>query len=327
MSKNLSQRTQGLISRFEGRDIRALAQAISLVEDGEEEAAELLAALSSRKGNARIIGITGPPGAGKSTLTAQLAVQLLDRGETVGMLLIDPSSPFTGGAILGDRIRMTQLSGRGGLYIRSLGSRGSLGGLSAVTAQAIELLDFYGFQNIIVETVGTGQAETDIVETVDTVVVLSVPGMGDDIQAMKAGIMEIADVFVVNKADREGADRTARQIEAALELGKREGRPVPPVILAVAVKGQGVSELVAAVDRHTEHLIESGELLERRRRRSRRELMNILGALFLKDFEDCFGQTLSAEIQKVVEGEGAVYAAAKALFSRYQAERTGGDVK
>ena len=229
MLSKLSQRTQGLISRFEQKDIRALAQAISLVEDGEEEAAQLLSALSSRKGHSRIIGITGPPGAGKSTLTAQFAKQLLDRGETVGMLLIDPSSPFTGGAILGDRIRMTALSGRSGLYIRSLGSRGSLGGLSAVTAQAIELLDFFGFQNIIVETVGTGQAETDIVETVDTVVVLAVPGMGDDIQAMKAGIMEIADVFVVNKADRDGAERTARQIEATLEMGKRAGHPVPPV--------------------------------------------------------------------------------------------------
>ncbi|HSL93572.1 MAG TPA: methylmalonyl Co-A mutase-associated GTPase MeaB [Bacillota bacterium] len=327
MSSKLSQRTQSLISRFAKQDIRALAQAISLVEDGEGEAAELLSALSSRKGNARIIGITGPPGAGKSTLTAQFARRLLDRGETVGMLLIDPSSPFTGGAILGDRIRMTDLSGRSGLYIRSLGSRGSLGGLSAVTAQAIELLDFFGFENVIVETVGTGQAETDIVETVDTVVVLAVPGMGDDIQAMKAGIMEIADVFVVNKADREGADRTARQIGAALELGKREGRPVPPVILTVAIKGEGLPELLEAVDQHTAHLRDSGELHERRRRRSRRELTNILGALFLRDFEDCFGETLAEEIRRVVEGEGAVYAAAKALFTKYREERMGGNAK
>ena len=327
MSKRHSPRTQSLIAGFDNKEIRALAQSISLVEDGEEEAAQLLAALASRKGVARIIGITGPPGAGKSTLTAQFAAQLLDRGETVGMLLIDPSSPFTGGAILGDRIRMTALSGRSGLYIRSLGSRGSLGGLSAVTAQAIELLDFFGFQNIIVETVGTGQAETDIVETVDTVVVLAVPGLGDDIQAMKAGIMEIADVFVVNKADRDGADRTARQIEAALELGKREGRPLPQVLLTVAVKGHGIAELVAAVDRHTVHLRDSGELLERRERRSRRELMNLLGALFLRDLEACFGERLSAEIQRVVKGEGAVYAAARTLFAKYQRERMGGDVK
>lgn len=327
MSNKLSERLQNLISRFEKRDIRALAQAISLVEDGEEDASDLLSVLSSQNGQARIIGITGPPGAGKSTLTAQFARQLLDRGETVGMLLIDPSSPFTGGAILGDRIRMTDLSGRAGLYIRSLGSRGSLGGLSAVTAQAIELLDFFGFSTVIVETVGTGQAETDIVETVDTVVVMAVPGMGDDIQAMKAGIMEIADIFVVNKADRDGAERTARQIQATLELGRREDKPVVPVILTVAVKGKGIEELVDAVDQHTNYLRDSGELHDRRQRRSRRELTNILAALFFADFKNHFSDNLDEEIRKVVEGEGAVYSAAKALFSKYQRERMGKNAK
>jgi LAO/AO transport system kinase len=313
-----------LLVRFASRDIRALAQAISLVEDDEEAASELLAALAPDSGGARILGITGPPGAGKSTLTAQLAQQLLDRGETVGMLLIDPSSPFTGGAILGDRIRMHDLSGKKGLYIRSLASRGSLGGLSKATSQSIRLLDSFGFSTIIVETVGTGQAETDVVETVDTVVVVAVPGLGDDIQAMKAGIMEIADVFVVNKADREGADRTVRQIKASLDFQREEGSAyIPPVLSTVASTGQGVATLINAIDQHTEFLRVSGQLRVRREQRARRELLNYLVGLFTRDVLLQFSDSWEDEVQRIAHGHDFVAPAGQKLYRQYLTKKAG----
>lgn len=313
------------VERFRSGDIRALAQAISMAEDDEEGASELLSALAPQDvGSARIIGVTGPPGAGKSTLTSHLARLLLEKGERVGMLLIDPSSPFTGGAILGDRIRMQDLAGKDGLYIRSLASRGSLGGLSVATAQAIDLLDCFGFSTIIVETVGTGQAETDVVETVDTVIVVAVPGLGDDIQAMKAGIMEIADVFVVNKADREGAERTARQIQATLDMFSDEKKSyVPPVLSTVASTGQGVPELVEAVDKHTSYLKESGELENRRIRRARKELQNNLVRLFMQDSSQLLKSQFEKKVQEIASGQELVLNAGRSLFAEYISERAG----
>lgn len=317
-----------LVERFLRGDIRALARSISLVEDGVEGASELLAALYARPAHARIIGITGPPGAGKSTLTSKLTGILLDRGEKVGLLLIDPSSPFSGGAILGDRIRMQELSGREGLYIRSLGSRGSLGGLSQATARVLRLLDCFGFDTIIVETVGTGQAETDVVETVDSVVVVAVPGLGDDIQAMKAGIMEIADVFVVNKADREGADRTLRQIEVSLEM--TDGRPSTykvPVLATVASTGQGVPEVVAALDRHYEHLVSSGELLRRRQQRMHKELLGYVTKILTGDFLAWAGERINEMLPRLLQGESDIYAFGRDLTLKYYSERTRRNVK
>lgn len=318
----------GLVERFLRGDVRALARSISLVEDGVEGASGLLAALSARPAHARIIGITGPPGAGKSTLTSKLAGILLDRGEKVGLLLIDPSSPFSGGAILGDRIRMQELSGREGLYIRSLGSRGSLGGLSQATARVLRLLDCFGFDTIIIETVGTGQAETDVVETVDSVVVVAVPGLGDDIQAMKAGIMEIADVFVVNKADRDGADRTLRQIEVSLEMTEaRSSTYKVPVLATVASNGQGVGEVVAALDRHYQHLVSSGELQQRRRQRVHKELLGYVTKILTGDFLAWAGESITEMLPRLLQGESDIYAFGHDLTRRYYIERMGRDVK
>lgn len=260
--------TSELIQSFLSGDVRALARAVSVVETDDLEAPKLLAALTRCAMRARLIGVTGPPGAGKSTLTAKLAESLLDRGERVAMLLIDPSSPFTGGAILGDRIRMHAIAGRRGLYIRSLGSRGSLGGLSRAVPPVVRLLECFGFDTIIIETVGTGQAETDVVEAVDSVVVVTVPGLGDDVQAMKAGIIEIADVCVVNKADREGAERAARQLEEALKLGPK----AVPVLTTIATTGEGIPALVSALDAHYKAMQADGELDGRRERRLRKAL-------------------------------------------------------
>ncbi|HEY8348028.1 MAG TPA: methylmalonyl Co-A mutase-associated GTPase MeaB [Symbiobacteriaceae bacterium] len=208
-----------LLERFKAGDRRALARAITWVENGAPEAGELLRATFPDTGKAHVIGITGPPGAGKSTLVDKLAVHLRQRGKSVAIVAVDPSSPFSGGAILGDRIRMQRSVGDQGIFMRSLASRGHLGGLSVATADVVGLLDAFGFDTIIVETVGAGQSEVEIMELAHTTCVVMIPGMGDDIQAIKAGILEIGDVFAINKADREGADRAVSEIEAMLDLG------------------------------------------------------------------------------------------------------------
>jgi LAO/AO transport system kinase len=256
---------------------RAIARGITLVETGGAAARELLSAIYARTGRAHIVGITGAPGAGKSTLVNALALHWRRAGRTVGIIAIDPTSPFTGGAILGDRIRMQPLGGDPGIFIRSMASRGRLGGIAHATSDAIDLLDAAGFEIVLVETVGAGQSEVEIASAAHTTMVIEVPGMGDDVQAIKAGILEIADLFVINKADREGADATIRQLRAMMRLGgpPRDGWE-PPILPAVAMRDEGIAQIAAAVERHLAHLEATGQKAERERARAAREFQLIV---------------------------------------------------
>lgn len=244
--------TKSLVDRIAAGDLRSIARAISTVENAGAGAAELMKAIFPRTGSSLIIGITGAPGAGKSSLVDKLAMLYRQRGERVGIIAVDPSSPFTGGAILGDRIRMQALSLDNGVFIRSMATRGNLGGLARATVDAVAILDAAGFSKIIVETVGVGQDEVEIVKTADVCVVVLVPGMGDDIQTIKAGIMEIGDVFVVNKADREGVLRTEKELEALLSLATREDNWQPPIVKTVATENKGTEDLAVVIDRYRE---------------------------------------------------------------------------
>lgn len=267
----------GLTERAREGDRRALARVISIVENGGAEARAALAKLYTHTGRARVLGVTGPPGAGKSTLVNAVALELRARGKTVAIVAVDPTSPFTGGAVLGDRIRMQPLGGDQGVFVRSMASRGQLGGIARATADVVKVFDAVGFDVVIVETVGAGQAEVEIAREAHTVIVVEVPGLGDDVQAIKAGILEIADIFVVNKADRDGAGNVARQLKTMLQLGETEQTGwTPPILMAVASRGDGLSETVDAVVAHWSYLETSGTLEERERARVVRELRMIL---------------------------------------------------
>ncbi len=265
-----------LVAGLEQGERRALARLLTVVEDGSvEQLREVIGALHPRTGRARVLGISGSPGVGKSTLTDAIATQLRAAGRSVAILAVDPSSPFSGGALLGDRIRMQGHHADPGVFIRSMASRGHLGGLSFATPQAVVVLDAAGFDDVIIETVGVGQSEVEIAATADTTLIALAPGMGDGVQAAKAGILEVADVFVINKADAAGAGRLESELRGMLELGHatagEEGEAGwwPPILRTVAVRGEGITEVVGAIDAHTDHLDAAGGGRVRRHARVR----------------------------------------------------------
>jgi LAO/AO transport system kinase len=275
---------------FDG-DRVALARTLSIVENEEDGASAVLDACFRRTGRAFRIGITGPPGAGKSTLVTRIAQEYRKRGETIAVVAVDPTSPFTGGALLGDRVRMAELAGDDGVYIRSMATRGGLGGLAVHTAQICDVLDAVGFERVLIETVGVGQSELEVAETADTTAVVLVPESGDTVQAMKAGLMEIGDLFLINKADREGADRAAFAIRSALEMRATASDWSAPVLLTVASRGDGVSEVVERLEEHLEHLKKRGGLERRRRRRLEQRLRDLVGDHLWRAFHGRVGTT------------------------------------
>ncbi|MFG3284782.1 methylmalonyl Co-A mutase-associated GTPase MeaB [Streptomyces sp. NPDC048111] len=301
----------------EGRP-RAVARLISLVEGASPQLREVMAALAPLAGNAYVVGLTGSPGVGKSTSTSALVTAYRRAGKRVGVLAVDPSSPFSGGALLGDRVRMSDHASDPGVYIRSMATRGHLGGLAWAAPQAIRVLDAAGCEVILVETVGVGQSEVEIASQADTSVVLLAPGMGDGIQAAKAGILEIGDLYVVNKADRDGADATARELNHMLGLGESRGPGDwrPPIVKTVAARGEGIDEVLEALEKHHAWMAEHGVLAERRRARAAREVETIAVTALRERIGSLHGdQRLDALAQRIVEGELDPYAAADELVA------------
>jgi LAO/AO transport system kinase len=297
---------------------RALAQAISMVERDDADATQLLAEIYSATGKGRIIGITGSPGAGKSTLVAAMTRYYRKAGKRVGIIAVDPTSPFTGGAILGDRIRMQDLYTDKGVFIRSMATRGFLGGLARATNDVVDLLDAAGFDIVIVETVGVGQDEVEVIRTVQSNVVVLVPGMGDDIQAIKAGIMEIADVFAVNKADRPGADRTVTEITMMMGLVDEHSEWLPPIVKTVASQARGMAELDEALAKHHDYLVSSGEMQRRSRERVRIRVETHVKERFM---ERLLGGTITTEeyhriLDDVLDKKSNPHGAAAAMLGR-----------
>jgi LAO/AO transport system kinase len=310
-----------LIQRLLTGDRRTIARLITIIENDGAEAQEALAALYPHTGRAHIVGVTGAPGTGKSTLVNELAKAYRKIDCTVGIVAVDPTSPFSGGALLGDRIRMRDLSGDPGIFIRSMATRGSLGGLARATADAIKVLDAAGYQTVFVETVGAGQAEVDIAKAAHTTIVVEAPGLGDDIQAFKAGITEIADIFVVNKADREGADSTALALQMILDLNHSSHlsslapRWRPPICKTVALHGRGVGAVVEAIEEHVAYLQESGNLQQRERERVEGEFRSILTQEMARSFYERLDKAqFDSLIDRIIRRELDPYSAAARLL-------------
>ncbi len=306
-----------LVGRARGGDQRAVARLISLVEDGSRQLRTIMQTVAPLAGRARVLGLTGAPGVGKSTTTSALVRTYRHRGSRVGVLAVDPSSPFTGGALLGDRVRMQAHATDKDVFIRSMATRGHLGGLASATPQVLRVLDAAGYDVILIETVGVGQAEVEVASLADTTIVLVAPGMGDAIQAAKAGVLEVGDVFVVNKADRDGAQQTVRDLRNMIALAdRREGAWDPPIVSTVAVRDEGIEELARRLDAHAAWLDRSGELVRRRRARAAGEVADIA----LEELRARIGALpgdgrLSQLAAKVAGGEMDPYAAADKLLA------------
>lgn len=297
-------------------DTRALAKAITVVENDLEDKERLLAGLFKYTGKAYVVGITGSPGAGKSSLVDKLTGELRKYGKTVGIVAVDPSSPFTGGALLGDRIRMQEHVMDRGVFIRSMGTRGSLGGLARATKEVVKVLDAFGKDMILVETVGVGQSELDVMNAVDTTVVVLTPGAGDVVQTLKAGIMEIADIFVINKSDLPGADRIKAEVETMLDFNQdREWRP--PVVSVVSVQGTGISVLYGAIEKHKHYLLDSNKLLEKRRNRNKGEVIEIILEHLKHSLSNSFQNSAECKqvLHQVMDKEMDPYTAAHQILS------------
>jgi LAO/AO transport system kinase len=298
-------------------DSRSVARAISLVEDRGPAGAGILREIGPATGRAHRVGVTGPPGAGKSTLVNVLARELLGKGGSVGILAVDPTSPFTGGALLGDRVRMQGAAGDPRVFIRSMASRGDLGGLAVAAQDACDVLDAAGKDWILIETVGVGQTEVEVAGAADTVIVLLHPEAGDGVQAMKAGLMEVADIFVVNKADREGADRLVRSVLDVLELrSPGEDGWLPPVLSTVASEGRGTAEVLAAVERHRDHAMASGSFGRRRRSRAHRRIRDLVEETLRERVFRAGAPVLDGLVEGVVAGRSTPQEAATELLRR-----------
>jgi LAO/AO transport system kinase len=306
-----------LVDRARDGDPRAVARLISLVEDASPALREIMAVLAPYAGRAAVLGVTGSPGVGKSTTTSALVTAFRADGRRVGVLAVDPTSPFSGGALLGDRVRMQDHATDRGVYIRSMATRGHLGGLAWSTPQALRILDSAGCDVVVVETVGVGQSEVEVAALADTTLVLLAPGMGDGIQAAKAGILEVGDVFVVNKADRDGADQVVRDLRGAIRLAERSpGDWREPIVKTVASRGEGLDEVVAAVDKHRAWMQRGGELDRRRRRRVRDEIEAIAVTALRGRFGDLHGDArLDTLAEKVLAGQIDPYAAADEILA------------